>query len=112
MPSIVSASLLIQDLQEVRGAYKSEERLAPNQFWSKMAKLILLTGKSCFKIYFSAFMTTVAPSLLYWGLGDIAHYFERKRYNIEFQDSTKFFSMAGVYTLYIKKQYGSLLFDI
>lgn len=42
--SIVSASLLIQDLQEVRGAYKSEERLAPNQFWSKMAKLILLTG--------------------------------------------------------------------
>ncbi|XP_021233228.1 acidic mammalian chitinase-like [Numida meleagris] len=28
----------------MRGAYKSEKPSAPDQFWSKMAKLILLTG--------------------------------------------------------------------
>jgi len=71
----------------MRGAYKSEERSAPDQFWSKMAKLILLTGKSCFRIYFSAFMTsTVALSLLhqvteerFFGIQDVAHSFQRKK---------------------------------
>jgi len=64
------------------GAYKSEEQSAPDQFWSKMAKLILITGKSCFKIYFSAFTTsTVALSPQYWvteerfyGVQDVAFF--------------------------------------
>ncbi|XP_035417312.2 acidic mammalian chitinase-like isoform X1 [Cygnus atratus] len=38
------AFLLTQDLYEIREGYKSGKQPAPDQFWSKMAKLTLLTG--------------------------------------------------------------------